>query len=209
LNSQAPLTVIKLGGSLAFSPSLKDWLAAIASCAGHVVLVPGGGPFADAVRRSQDVMGFGDAAAHRMALLAMEQYGRALAALADGLIPAGSMAEIQRVLQEHKVPVWSPAAMAQDAEDIPPSWEVTSDSLAAWLAGKLGATHVLLVKQIRPAATSLRLDALVAQGVVDPLCGHFLAASGAAAALAGPTDHAAAAAAIRKGEPPGIPIDLR
>lgn len=209
MNSQAPLTVVKLGGSFAFSPSLKDWLAAIASCAGHVVLVPGGGPFADAVRRAQDAMGFGDTAAHHMALLAMEQYGHALAALAHGLVPAGSTAEIRHALHERKVPVWSPAAMALGAGDIPPSWAATSDSLAAWLAGRLGATHVLLVKQIRPAAASLRLDGLVAQGVVDPLCGRFLAASGAAAALAGPTDHAAAAAAIRKGEPPGIPIDLR
>jgi aspartokinase-like uncharacterized kinase len=209
LNSSAPLTIVKLGGSFAFSPSLKDWLEAIASCAGHVVLVPGGGPFADAVRRAQDVMGFDDAAAHDMALLAMEQYGRALAALAGGLTLAASTAEIRHALRERKVPVWSPATMACDAEDIPPSWEATSDSLAAWLAGRLGATHVLLVKQIRPAAISLRLDALVAEGVVDPLFGRFVAASGAAAALAGPTDHAAIAAAIRKGEPPGVPIDLR
>ena len=47
------LTVLKLGGSYAFSPHLKDWLDAIAACAGCAVVVPGGGPFADAVRMAQ------------------------------------------------------------------------------------------------------------------------------------------------------------
>jgi dihydroneopterin aldolase len=46
-------TVLKLGGSYAFSPFLKNWIDAIADCAGCVVLVPGGGPFADAVRAAQ------------------------------------------------------------------------------------------------------------------------------------------------------------
>jgi 5-(aminomethyl)-3-furanmethanol phosphate kinase len=203
-----PPTVVKLGGSFAFEPPLKDWLAAVATCSGRVVLVPGGGPFADAVRRAQKAMGFGDAAAHHMALLAMEQYGLALAALVEGLGPAASTAEMERVLRERKVPIWSPTAMVREAEDIPPCWEATSDSLAAWLAGRIGATRVLLVKQVEPAAASRRLDQLVAQGIVDPLFGRFLAASGATAALAGPADHAAAAAAIRNGELPGVPIDL-
>ena len=66
------LTVIKLGGSHAFAPQLKDWIGAVAAQAGRIVLVPGGGPFADAVRDAQARMGFDDGAAHRMALLAME-----------------------------------------------------------------------------------------------------------------------------------------
>ena len=75
------LTVLKLGGSYAFSPHLKDWLDAIAACAGCAVVVPGGGPFADAVRMAQPRMGFDDRAAHEMAVLAMDQYGCALAHL--------------------------------------------------------------------------------------------------------------------------------
>ena len=39
------LIVVKLGGSHAFSSELRDWLAAIVHGAGHVVIVPGGGPF--------------------------------------------------------------------------------------------------------------------------------------------------------------------
>ena len=77
----AGLTVVKLGGSLAFSDALRPWLDALSQCARHVVVVPGGGPFADAVRAAQPRMGFDDRAAHHMALSAMEQYGRALVGL--------------------------------------------------------------------------------------------------------------------------------
>ena len=76
-------TIVKLGGSHAFSPHLKNWLDAIAGCAGCAVVVPGGGPFADAVRMAQPRMGFDDRAAHEMAVLAMEQYGCALTNLGD------------------------------------------------------------------------------------------------------------------------------
>ena len=204
----APLTIVKLGGSYALSPSLPDWLAAITSCAGHIVLVPGGGPFADAVRHAQDAMGFGDEAAHHLALLAMEQYGRALGALADRLVQAASLADIQGAVRDGKIPVWVPARMVLDATDIPASWHATSDSLAAWLAGQIGARHVLLVKHIETAVGPLRLDDLVENGIVDPLFGRFLAASGAEAAIAGPADHATAGAAIQRGELPGARIVL-
>ena len=40
------LAVVKLGGSHATCPHLKDWLNAIASEAGSIAIVPGGGPFA-------------------------------------------------------------------------------------------------------------------------------------------------------------------
>ena len=104
-------TVLKLGGSYAFSPFLKNWIDAVKDCAGCVVLVPGGGPFADAVRAAQPRMGFDDRAAHEMAVLAMDQYGRALTSLGAGLTAAPSLAAIRRVLRKGGVPVWSPTRM--------------------------------------------------------------------------------------------------
>ena len=88
-------TVVKLGGSYAFSSTLKSWIEAVAACAGHVVVVPGGGPFAETVRAAQPKMGFDDRAAHEMALLAMEQYGCALASLGAGWRLAASAAAIR------------------------------------------------------------------------------------------------------------------
>jgi aspartokinase-like uncharacterized kinase len=87
----AAIMVVRLGGSHAFSPWLRPWLAAIRAAAGGVVVVPGGGPFADAVRLAQTAMGFDDLAAHRMALLAMAQYGLALAGLGGPFIAIDTM----------------------------------------------------------------------------------------------------------------------
>ena len=185
------LTVIKLGGSHAFAPQLKDWIGAVAAQAGRIVLVPGGGPFADAVRDAQARMGFDDGAAHRMALLAMEQYGCALASGRREFSPADSYAAIGRALEVKQVPVWLPTRMVL-AADIPASWEVTSDSLAAWLAAKLGARRLLLVKHVDAGATAVRVRELVARGIVDPAFPRFLPARTPAFML-GPHDHAALA----------------
>ena len=71
--SRARLAIVKLGGSHSSGPHIRDWLAAIVAEAGGIVIVPGGGPFADAVRSAQPRMGFDDRAGDAMALLAMEQ----------------------------------------------------------------------------------------------------------------------------------------
>lgn len=201
-------TVVKLGGSYAFSGALKAWIDAVAAGAGRVVVVPGGGPFAQAVREAQPKMGFDDCAAHEMALFAMHQYGCALASLRAELQLADSAAAIRDVLLADGVPVWSPAAMLRDAKEVPWSWDVTSDSLAAWLAGQIGATRVLLVKHLEPPAGPLRSAKLVADGIVDPAFPRFLRTSGAQAAIAGPDGHAAAAVALRDGAMAGTAIEL-
>ncbi len=138
---------MKLGGSHADAPALRGaWLRAVAAADGPVVLVPGGGPFADAVRRQQAAMGYDDAVAHDMALLAMGQYGLVLAA-APGLVAAGSEAGIAGALAAGLVPVWMPGAMLAGAEDVEKGWGVTSDSLAVWLGVRLRARAVVLVKR--------------------------------------------------------------
>ena len=139
--------VVKLGGSHAEVPALRAaWLAAIAAARGPVVLVPGGGPFADAVRAQQRPLGYDDATAHDMALLAMGQYGLVLSAW-PGFCPATTPSQIARALAAGRVPVWLPSAMLAQARDVAKGWGVTSDSLALWLAARLGARAVLLVKR--------------------------------------------------------------
>src|SRR5690242_12114188 len=198
-------TVIKIGGSCAPSLDLRRWTAVVAGCGGRAVIVPGGGPFADAVRAAQPTMGFDDAAAHHMAMLGMEQFGHALASFDRRLAVADSMVALRRVLAEDKVAVWLSARMAMKAADIPASWEVTSDSLAAWLAGKLRASRLLLLKQVELPRQPVTAAELAEQGVVDPTFPKFLQASGVAAFVLGPADHMAVPAALCH-DPPGTPI---
>jgi 5-(aminomethyl)-3-furanmethanol phosphate kinase len=200
-------TVVKLGGSHAFSEHLAAWVAAIAGCAGDVVVVPGGGPFADAVRDAQPKIGFDDDAAHHMALLAMEQYGCALASLNGTFVPADSLAAIQHALESARVPVWMPSRMALAAKDIPASWDVTSDSLAAWLAGRLSARQLLLVKHVSFGAATVSSPELIARGIVDQAFAEFLKAAKVPAAVLGPADHTLLAEIIKRGSAAGTRID--
>lgn len=140
------LRVLKLGGSLFGKDELPGWLEALSQARGQVVVVPGGGPFADAVRAAQARLSFPDATAHHMALLAMEQFGLALCGLERGLRPAASARAISDAISHGYTPVWLPTAMSLHAPGIPEDWSVTSDSLAAWLASVLGADALGLVK---------------------------------------------------------------
>ncbi len=182
------VTVVKLGGSFAGDPSLPQWLAALARYAGRIVVVPGGGPFADAVRAAQPKIGFDDRAAHRMALLAMEQFGCAIVSHHQRFRLASSPTALRRTMAEGAIPVWAPARMVLCAREIPASWDVTSDSLAVWLAGKLGADRLLLVKQVALGTEPAGLDALVSRGVVDAAFPGFLERSRVAAFVLGPLD---------------------
>ncbi|NYZ14491.1 aspartate/glutamate/uridylate kinase [Azospirillum sp. RWY-5-1] len=163
--SAAPRWVVKLGGSLWEAPELRLWLDALASARGvRVVVVPGGGPFADTVRAAQPRLGFGDRAAHVMALLAMEQYGTALADLEPRLVTARTRAELDGAVGPA---VWLPTPLAADA-DVAESWDVTSDSLAVWLAQTLDAEAAVLVKSAPLAGEPTSAEAMAAAGVVDP-----------------------------------------
>jgi aspartokinase-like uncharacterized kinase len=170
--------VVKIGGSMAADESLRDWLDLVAERGGgRVVLVPGGGDFADLVRDAQDAFAFSDAVAHRMAILAMEQFGLMLAGIEPDLVPVESLDALDAVVRHGRVPVWLPATMTKGALDVPASWDVTSDSLAAWLAATLNAERLVLVKACSIAAG---LDAELAHehGIVDAAFQDFIADRG-------------------------------
>jgi aspartokinase-like uncharacterized kinase len=188
--------VVKLGGSLAAADTLEEWLATLlAHGGGRAVIVPGGGAFADAVRAAQRRHRFSDRAAHAMAILAMEQYARLLLDLAPALVPGASLAALRAALAQGRVALWLPSAMLEGEPAIAASWDVTSDSLAAWLAGRLGAARLVLVKSA-PALPGADAAMLAAQGLVDPTFPAFAAAARCPLACCGPGETARLAALL-------------
>lgn len=161
--------VIKLGGSLAQSPHLPRWLEAVAAT--DALIVPGGGPFADAVRDAQKHWGFDEQTAHDMAILGMRQYGRMLLGLCPRL---QAMTGLEKAATAQ---VWLPFPETLAAH-IPATWDITSDSLAAWLAGQIQATNLLLVKSLaelgaRAAVGELDTQAAANAGWIDPAFGQY------------------------------------
>lgn len=167
-----PLWVIKLGGSLLGSAALPHWLSLLAKHGnGKVVIVPGGGVFADAVRQAQTLTGVSDGLAHELALLAMDQFGLLLAGIQPGLVTATSELEIAERGWQHQTVVWLPSQMVLADATVEQSWRVTSDSLSAWLANKLAADQLLLIKSVDLSSyqqsQAALAKALLDNGVVD------------------------------------------
>jgi aspartokinase-like uncharacterized kinase len=159
--------VLKLGGSLAESKRLTAILDLVAQARTPLVIVPGGGAFADAVRAAQAEHGFSDADAHRMALLAMHQTGMMMSALQPRLKLVETLAGIKRLARGARIPVWLPLKLVTRDGRIAADWSTTSDGLAARLAERLGRAPVVLVKSCR-IQKSAALATLARDGVVDP-----------------------------------------
>lgn len=194
-----PLLVAKIGGSLHDSPNLSHWIAALRRWPHRLTIVSGGGPFADAVRAAQPKLGFDDHTAHAMAVLAMEQYALALASLHDlGL--AATPDEMQAAQNAGRIALWSPSVMVSGAADIVPGWDVTSDSLAAWLARRLGASALLMIKSV-DAGVDRALPDLTSTGVVDPAFASYVGQT--PVHVAGPRALADAAQLLADGSLPG------
>ena len=164
--------VVKIGGSLLGSPELKRWLELLVKFSdGKVIIVPGGGLFADAVRKAQAQSKISDAIAHKLAVLAMDQFGLLLAGMNPGLATASSELEIAERTWQHRGIVWLPSKMVLADDTIPQNWQVTSDSLSAWLANKIGAEQLVLVKSRQLPAyehtPSMPLQKLVEDELID------------------------------------------
>lgn len=197
--------LVKLGGSLARERQFARWVEAVRQCKSGAVIVPGGGPFADCVRKAQKYMRFDDAAAHRMALLAMEEYAIACASSFPDALLVSDEAQL-RLIGEGRIAFWLPSRMALAADDLPENWQVTSDSLAAWLALQLNAPALVVIKSVNAKTDPISADALVECEIVDPLFARFAARTNAEIRLAGPADLAGAGALFAAGHLPGTRV---
>jgi 5-(aminomethyl)-3-furanmethanol phosphate kinase len=165
--------VIKVGGSLEADPHRRRViLGEIADGVhGRCIIVPGGGTFAGAVRAAQAREGFSDAEAHRRALDAMSDAAGIFRGIEPRLVQtfepwAETAAATARV--------WNPRRLRAGHPEIPESWDVTSDSLALWLASRIGAARCILVKSA-DAPAGQDVAALSAGGLVDVAFPDFAA----------------------------------
>ena len=122
--------VLKIGGSL------WDQVAGIiplAQASGRdILIVPGGGRIADEVRR----LALPDETSHWMAILAMEYFGWYISSF--GPVP------VRTLRRPAGAGVLLPYRVMQDANPLPHSWNVTSDTISAWVAWSLDAELILL-----------------------------------------------------------------
>lgn len=148
--------VVKVGGSLYDLSDLGRRLGHLLTIleARKVLLVPGGGAAADVVRQLDRAHGLGEERAHWLALRALTLNAHFLAAL---------LGDARAVVVEHPaaaagawdaglLPVLDGHAFARadeaEADRLPHTWEVTSDSLALRATVVIGASRLVLAKSV-------------------------------------------------------------
>jgi aspartokinase-like uncharacterized kinase len=152
------LAVVKLGGSLG---RIGGALAAAGRALGTaarrrpLVVVPGGGALADLVRTLDRELSLPPTTAHWMAILAMDQYAHVIVAHTESAVIAHDAAEIRSALAEGRIPVLAPYRWMFAADALPHRWEVTSDSIAAFVAGALDAELLVLLKPVSGSVETL------------------------------------------------------
>jgi 5-(aminomethyl)-3-furanmethanol phosphate kinase len=142
------ITVIKIGGSLMGTDELTSWITNIVKASHHsnIVIVPGGGQFADSIRDLQKSYSFNDLVAHRLALLAMCQFAYLLTDINPEIKIVNNFSEITAHSGKNFPLLWLPFSLIDDDSEINANWDFTSDSIALWLATKLSAEKLVLVK---------------------------------------------------------------
>lgn len=143
-------TVVKIGGSLGQNHTLRGLMSKLVELGRKykMIIVPGGGAFANAIREYELRFGLNPDAGHWMAVLAMDQYGHLLSSLVPGCEPVHCLADARKVLEAGRVPVLLTYNLLFQTDELPRSWDVTSDSIAAWVAGVAGARQLVLLKRV-------------------------------------------------------------
>lgn len=160
------MKVIKIGGSLLEPDRLKPCLMRIAALSETILVVIGGGAFADQIRTAQQHWQFNDVTAHHMAILAMQQTALLTKALQPDWALVQSLNDLKQWSVQNRIGLWFPDIALLNKHGIPATWRITSDSLAAWLAGITPTTELIIVKAAA-IESDTALPILVAQGILD------------------------------------------
>lgn len=168
------MRVIKLGGSLLAVPNLADrferWYQRQPSMTSVVVV--GGGAAVDVLRNLDRANPLEASTAHWLAIRAMQYNARIVESLLPEVIWGDSFDQIFSCDIEAGVLIADPwklltEAAASSALSLPESWDVTSDSISAWLAAQLAVEELVLLKSTL-LPTLATVDEASSCGYVDP-----------------------------------------
>jgi 5-(aminomethyl)-3-furanmethanol phosphate kinase len=143
--------VIKVGGSLAEHPATLKTLG-IELCRlaknHQITVVPGGDKFADVIRDLDAKFALPAVVTHRMAILAMDQYGLLLSQVIPDCHVCDSLEAALEISSKGQVGVFLPTKLLSAYDPFEPSWDVTSDSISAYIAVKLNALNAIFVTDV-------------------------------------------------------------
>lgn len=162
--------VIKLGGSLF---DLKGLHEKILQSVGelpqesNIWLVPGGGKFADEVRRLDSIHHWPPETSHRIAMQTMSLAAKMLTVQHERFLKVQSL-DVHECSAHPQMGIRVVDVVSLPGiERLPSTWDLTSDSIAAWVAQQLPESNLVLAKSVALPESRLGLSQAVNQGLVD------------------------------------------
>ncbi len=133
--------VLKVGGSLfpEIAVELCESLLKLNRNDCKILVICGGGDFANRVRDYNNIIGFSDTANHKSAILCMDIMGILLADKVKDLEVVNSLKNAETVSDNGKIPVLNSYALMEAHDPFEHSWRVTSDSIALYISNLLKA----------------------------------------------------------------------
>ncbi len=128
--------VIKIGGSLFPEHAVKLCENLVGK---DIIIICGGGAFANLLRDYDAKIGFSSTISHRTAIICMDILGMLLADKVADAKAVYSFDHAQKALEEGKLPVLIPSKFLEHQNSLEHSWRVTSDSISLYIAYQLKA----------------------------------------------------------------------
>lgn len=165
--------LVKVGGSLLLLHDLPRRLESLFETLGpaKLIVVPGGGPATDFVRKWDRLHQLQITVSHQLAIDSLSLNARLLASVLSGSQLAESAVDLRK---SNRVSIVDVSAVfrelhAQNVKLPPPGWHVTSDSLAAWLAIQWRVDEFVLLKST--AAPDELSASSICRDELDNYCG--------------------------------------
>lgn len=182
--------VYKLGGSLLTLPDFAQRLLGVLEqrlpgqeecLAPRRLLIVGGGEMADVVRRWDQIHGLGDRNAHELAMRTMSLNAGLVAAVLDKACVVANREAAEAAWACDELPVLAAAEFVSAEERrtddrLPRSWDVTSDSVAAFITAHWPADALVLIKSI-PVPRDCDAESAASRGYVDAAFPRLAAAT--------------------------------
>lgn len=137
--------LIKIGGSLTYS--VKELLNELKNTDEEIIIIPGGGDFANVVRNLYEKTDLDETGAHKIATVCTDLTGMYFSEV-SGIKTADNLFDARRILKDEGIVIILPSKIVLSTDELPHSWEVTSDSIAAYVAMLLNLDRLIIATDV-------------------------------------------------------------